>query len=223
MKKVGCMTLVMALCLTLCACGGGSKTNASNKMSKEDMLAAAEVVEPSQIAKDVNSNIAKAKQLYCGKALEVTGRVSSIKEDYVELSLSSSAVIDVYLPTEELLLLASGQKVTIVGKTNEELNEITASGPMGMEWVTKHFAMPEAYLVNDTFEVTGKLFGKNQSYAPAYNFDVGTSVTKLLYFADGVDLSVIESGSTFTVKGKIMLDDNNFSSDFVIRDAIIVK
>ena len=234
MKKALSLILALVLCLSLCACGsdkGKDNTNNTGKnpeattMSKEDMLAAAEVVTPSQITQDTNSNIAKAKQLYCGKVLEVTGVVAAVKENYVEIGVDTSvagAVIDVYLPTEELLLLESRQKVTIVGKTNDVTSETTSSGPMGMEWVKTHYTMPEAYLVNDTFEVSGKLFGKNQSYAPAYNFDDGTSVTKLLYFADGVDLSVIGSGATFTVKGKIYLGSIN-DTDFVIRDAIIVE
>lgn len=234
MKKLLSLILALVMCLSLCACGsdkGKDNTNNTGKnpeattMSKEDMLAAAEVVTPSQITQDTNSNIAKAKQLYCGKVLEVTGVVAAVKENYVEIGVDTSvagAVIDVYLPTEELLLLESRQKVTIVGKTNDVTSETTSSGPMGMEWVKTHYTMPEAYLVNDTFEVSGKLFGKNQSYAPAYNFDDGTSVTKLLYFADGVDLSVIGSGATFTVKGKIYLGSIN-DTDFVIRDAIIVE
>ncbi len=223
MKKVISLILALVLCLSLCACGGNGTSN--NTMSKEDMLAAAEVVTPSQITQDTNSNIAKAKQLYCGKVLEVTGRVASVKENYVEVGVDSKAngtVIDVYLPIEELVLLASGQKITIVGKTNEEFNEITSSDVMGFEWVKKHFVMPAAYLVEDTFEVSGKLFGKNQSYAPAYNFDDGTSLTKLLYFAEGVDASAIGADATFTVKGKIFLDSID-DTDFVIRDAIIVE
>ena len=238
MKKSIAMLLALVMCLSLCACSGGSETPKATEeatkateapteptMSKEDMLAAAEVVTPSQITQDTNSNIAKAKQLYCGKVLEVTGRVAAVKEDYVEIGVDSKAngtVIDVYLPLEELVLLASGQKVTIVGKTNEEFKEVASSDTMGFEWVKKHFTMPQAYLVEDTFEVSGKLFGKNQSYAPAYNFDVGTSVTKLLYFADGVDTSVIGSGEIFTVKGKIFLSSMN-DSDFTIRDAVIVQ
>ena len=231
MKKALSLLLALVLCLSLCACGGADEKNNTNKnpetttMSKEDMLAAAEVVTPSQITQDTKSNIAKAKQLYCGKILEITGVVAAVKENYVEIGVDTSvagAVIDVYLPAEELLLLESRQKVTIVGKTNDVTSETTSSGPMGMEWVKTHFTMPEAYLVNDTFEVSGKLFGKNQSYAPAYNFDDGTSVTKLLYFADGVDTSVIGSGATFTVKGKIFLGSIN-DTDFVIRDAIIVE
>ncbi len=228
MKRTLSIILALLMCLSLCACGsdnGKSNTNNNPEMSKEDMLAAAEVVTPSQITQDTKSNIAKAKQLYCGKILEVTGVVAAVKENYVEIGVDTSvagAVIDVYLPTEELLLLESRQKVTIVGRTNDVTSETTSSGPAGVEWVKTHFTMPEAYLVNDTFEVSGKLFGKNQSYAPAYNFDDGTSVTKLLYFADGVDTSVIGSGATFTVKGKIFLGSIN-DTDFVIRDAIIVE
>lgn len=228
MKKAMSIILALVLCLSLCACGsndGKSNTNNNLEMSKEDMLATAEVVTPSQITQDTKSNIAKAKQLYCGKILEVTGVVAAVKEDYVEIGVDTSvagAVIDVYLPAEELLLLESRQKVTIVGKTNDVTSETTSSGPAGVEWVKTHFTMPEAYLVNDTFEVSGKLFGKNQSYAPAYNFDDGTSVTKLLYFADGVDTNVIGSGATFMVKGKIFLDSID-DTDFVIRDAIIVE
>ncbi len=231
MKKALSLILALVMCLSMCACGGdNSKGNTSNKpetttMSKEDMLAVAEVVSPVQIEKDSNSNIAKAKQLYCGKVLEVTGVVASVKENYVEVGVDTSiagTVIDVYLPIEELLLLESRQKITIVGKTSEVINETTTSDSLGLEWSKTHFTMPEAYLVHDTFEIAGKLFGANQSYAPAYNFDVGTSVTKLLYFADGVDLSAIKSNTSFTVKGKIFLGSIE-DTDFVIRDAIIVE
>ena len=122
MKKAISLMLAIVLCLGLYACGG--KNSKSPQMSKEDMLAAAEVVTPSQITSDVNSNIAKAKQLYCEKVLEVTGRVASVKEDYVEVGVDSTTtgtVIDVYLPMEELVLLASGQKITIVAKNKRRI------------------------------------------------------------------------------------------------------
>ena len=73
------------MCLSLCACGSDSK------IGKEDMLAAAEVVTSSQITQDTKSNIAKAKQLYCGKVHEVTGMVATIKENYVEIGVDTTA------------------------------------------------------------------------------------------------------------------------------------
>ena len=235
MKRVLSLLLALVMCLSLCACGGGNDTPETTVpettvpepmvLSKDEMLAAAEVVTLSQIEIDINSNILKAKQLYCDKVLKVTGIVVSVQEDYVEVGIDTSVdgvVIDVHLPIEELLLLEKRQAVTIVGTTNDVVNETSSGSMMGLEWVKTHFTMPEAYLVNDTFEVSGKLFGINQSNAPAFNFDDGTSVTKLLYFADGVDLSAISSTSEITVKGKFFLAGPQ-NDTYVIRDAIIVE
>ena len=89
MKKLFAMCLALAMLLPLCACGaeGGSGTP---KMSKEDMLSSAESVDMKDFTDAVDNNIVSAKQLYCGKVLEVTGVVGEIKEDHIALVYEST-------------------------------------------------------------------------------------------------------------------------------------
>ena len=99
MKKAVSLILALMLLLSLCACGaeGGSGTS---QMSKEDMLSSAESVDMKDFTDAVDNNIVSAKQLYCGKVLEVTGVVGEIKEDHIALvyeSTYSGKIIDVYL------------------------------------------------------------------------------------------------------------------------------
>ena len=98
MKKAVSLILALMLLLSLCACGaeGGSDTS---QMSKEDMLSSAESVDMKDFTDAVDNNIVSAKQLYCGKILEVTGVVGEIKEDHIALvyeSTYSGKIIDVY-------------------------------------------------------------------------------------------------------------------------------
>lgn len=174
MKKVLSLILALILCLSLCACGGGNEesntdktspetidasepTNsediASTTMSKEEILSGATTMTFAEIAETTSNNKAKAKQLYCNKALEITAFVKEVEADYVTISshkytFSGDVVMDVYLPLDELVTLEPTQMITIVGLTSDTLD----SRSMADNLEQTYYEMPQAYLVSDRFE-----------------------------------------------------------------------
>lgn len=206
MKKALALFLALIMCQSLVACGGNEapkQTEASAAaaapaevpaMTKEKMLAAAESVSMTDINNAALENIVRAKADYCGKTMLVKGTVMEIKEDHIQLTASSSSmdiVLDVYLPLEEIVNLQRTQYVEVVGITTDEIEETTQTFS-GYDFTSQHFKMPSAYFVNDRVEVSGKLFGANQSYAPAWNFLFPNSnVAKLVYFSEDQDTSAL--------------------------------
>lgn len=219
MKKTISLLLALVLCLSLCACGGS--TTEDDAMTVDDMLAVAEEADAIQINDDYD-NQAKAKQLYCGKILKITGKVEEIHEDYILLGGAKKEycpAVWVYLSTDDIVLLEEGQQITIVGQTEAELRKTTGLVAMlGLE--SDFLEMKEAYLVADTFEVSGRFLGTNYSYAPAINLDVeGEYSAVLVYFSDPMVTFDIEFNQQITVSGKIVFDD----SDYDIFDATLVE
>ena len=208
MKKAVSLILALMLLLTLCACGeeGSSGTP---QMSKEDMLSSSESVDMKDFTDAVDNNIVSAKQLYCGKTLEVTGVVGEIKEDHIALvyeSTYSGKIIDVYLSTEELASLQLFQKIVVVGLT-EDTVETVSTTVRGYDTEELHFPMKQAYLVQDTFEVDGTLRTQDASYLPeiVFNFQIGDeSKLQNVYFSEEVDTSQIEWGTDMTIRGKLI-------------------
>ncbi|MBQ8502820.1 MAG: hypothetical protein IJ491_00900 [Clostridia bacterium] len=223
MKKIIALLLAAIMCLSLIACGGNNapETNETPtettapeevKMSKDEMLAIAEEYTAGDIQNDSIENIARAKQKYCNKTILLSGTVRNIQEDYIELSAMYSAnyIIDVYLSLDELVLLEQGQYITVVGTTTDEI--IDASENVAeYTFDYSHYQMPDAYFVKDTLEVTGILKGVSNSYAPAFNIQIGESnVLKLIYFAESVDTSTLEYGQEITFVAKAVSKNDNW-------------
>lgn len=223
MKKIIALFLAAIMCLSLIACGGNNapETNETPtettapeevKMSKDEMLAIAEEYTAGDIQNDSIENIARAKQKYCNKTILLSGTVRNIQEDYIELSAMYSAnyIIDVYLPIDELVMLEQGQYITVVGTTTDEI--IDASENVAeYTFDYSHYQMPDAYFVKDTLEVTGILKGVSNSYAPAFNIQIGESnVLKLIYFAESVDTSTLEYGQEITFVAKAVSKNDNW-------------
>ncbi len=205
MKKFVSLIMVAVMCLALASCGEKVPT-------KEEMLAVAEEFSANDIQNDSVENIVSAKQKYCNKTISVSGYVRNIKEDHVELSAfyGSNYIVDVYLSVDELAKLEQGQSITVVGNTTDEITSSTESA-VGSTFDFYHYQMPVAYLVKDRVEITGILKGENYSYKPAYNIQIGDSnVLKLIYFADGVDVSSLEKGKEAKFLVKAINDGNGF-------------
>lgn len=207
MKKIIALLSVLMLSILLCACG---KT-----MTKEEMMESALKVDQYQINNDSVQNAAKAKSLYCDAVLWVEGTVMAIEEDHFEMGTQDWR-IDVYLPAEELMNLRNKQTISVVGKTKKDTKKVeyTVSGHSG---TSTHYVMSDAYLVQDKFELTGKIMGTNASYG-GFNFKVGdSSYLKVLHFDESVDRSnaKVNEDGTITVRG--ILCDNH------IYDAVIVE
>ena len=209
MKKDLTLLIATLVCFSFVACGSSSK---ESKASKDDLLAVAEKCSATDIQNDSIENIVRAKQSYCNKTLLLDGTVRTINEDHIELSASYGAnyIIDVYLSEEELVLLESGQYITVVGTTTDEI--IDASENVAeYTFDYSHYQMPEAYLVGDTIEITAVLKGVNTSYAPAFNIQIGdNNVLKLVYFSDDVDTSTFTFGQEITFSAKAIFENNNW-------------
>lgn len=191
---------------------------AGSTMSKEEMMTQAIDVEAYMINNESFENFAKAKQTYCNQVMKLKGKIQAIGENYIELGCDSTYVIDVYLPIEEILSLEVGQNVLVVGQTTDEVMESSQNiGGYSFEYV--HYQMPTAYLVQDRFEIKGILKGVNNSYAPAFNIQIGDSnYLKLIYFADSVDTSTLEWGQEITFIAKCVKG----SLDWEYLDAEII-
>jgi len=218
MKKGIALLLALAICLSLCACGGTS----AQTMTMDEMLAVAEEADAVQIYKDCSDNLARVKESYCGKVVTITGGVKRIGEDYLIIGTPDeytrfSAVV--YLPTEDLISIESRQKITVVGKVDDELTEIEEE----LEDMSV-LNLKNAYLVTDRYEVSGANFGPNFSYYPAINFEVEENHCCLLYLKDEATLAKVGQlgyQEVFTVMGKIQYDSGPVGYD--VLDAVLVE
>ena len=208
MKKLLALMLSAAFLVSLAACGGGS-----GSMTKEEMLEVAEVADEVEIGNALFENIANAKQIYCGKVLEVTSLVSAIEEDRVSLS-QVGTFLTAYLPEEDIANLQPQQTITVVGITNDNIQtETQIMG--GTEWERQYLVMEEAYLVTDRYEFTGTLKSENDSYTGAWNVEFpGQSVQKVVYFDDGMDVSQY-MGEEITFTAQVI--------DFMYYNAVITQ
>lgn len=157
-------------------------------MTKEEMLGQAEKTTIEIINDEGTNNTARAQQLFCNKILLLEGTVSNISTDHITMypkyiSNAGFISVNIYLPIEDIANLDTMQKVTIVGKTEDNFDMLTA------------------YLVADTYETTGTLCGKNKSYDNAYNIEIdNNSYHRLIYFADGVEIPNDWAEITFSAK-----------------------
>ncbi len=197
MKKTVALLLTFIVCFSLCACG---------KASKEELLKSAEEVSASRLHDELGENIVKVKEQYVGKSYKVTGRVSYITEDYVDLGSLGGA--RVYLSNDELAKLEQGTYITVVGKfdgieTDEVRNDI-------------YITMKNAYFVTDEFEIEGKISQimlepnrKNYtvvSYAVVNTRFVGDVTNIKVYLTDNTSQEY-ENGDLIKAKGKISAGD----------------
>ncbi len=234
MKKLISAFLILSILLTLSACGGKSNsvdvpeqkaeettitTNSSETvMTKEELLSIAEEVAVYEIGNAMMSNQVSAKAQYCNKPFILTGKIWAIKDEYAQL-YSGNLLINVRLPIEELIKVETTQQITVVGVLGEDIEEKTEN-ISGMPWTFTCITMDNAYLVRDYYEISGKLYGVNPSFAPAWNILVPPedSVLRLVYFNESVDTSTLEYNSQITISARIVNDDFHDASIISIVD-----
>lgn len=161
MKKAISLLLALVMCLSLCACGGGSNapdtTDAPTettepeevKMSKEEMLNIA--VEIDDYRTEMKDNIARAEAKYVGNVYYITGHVSDISNDHLNVG-----DFTVYLPKEDIIKFSTGQKITVVGKIDSIAYDKVSDG-WGGYILQCSGVMSNAYFVTDITELTGIL------------------------------------------------------------------
>lgn len=188
-KKFLALLLAVMMPLSLAACGGDTdsadKSNSAASSSQTDageenagqgmeaMLEAAETEGFDQIEAACNDNILNAQDAYVGKIYRYTGLVRQISADAARIDAADTGyAIDVKLSTDELKQLSTVTYVDIVGKISS-LNGGNSSR------VT--IEMGEAYLVGDTFTITGELlFGYLND--PSQGFDARDALGKEEYW-----------------------------------------
>ena len=169
MKKAISLLMVLVVCLSLCACGGGTDDHEATetptettapevaKLTKDELLAKASSITNDE-AKSALSNPAFANSLV-GNTYIIYGKVWNIEVDHLVIEIHTedengnkytyggdSLQIHAYIPNEDLIKASLGSMVTVVGEINsleqvkEEYNYVDASA----------LIMENAYLVDET-------------------------------------------------------------------------
>ena len=153
MKRTITVILILALVVSLVACGNSNNDQVidnppeQSKMSKEEMLTIAEEVDTADIFTETNNNQVKAESLYCGKVLKLSGEVVKIERDHIVIlcdGYNFSVLIDVYLSTEEIAMVNNSQIIAVVGNVSklEEREETWSTGNL----TSFYYVMDVAYL-----------------------------------------------------------------------------
>lgn len=230
MKKLLALMLTAALALSLTSCGGDSgagynntpstgngdttgtdtpngggedSTQATESMTKEEMLQVAEEVSWVDIQNASVENIARAKQQYCDKVMQLDGKIWSIEEDHVVIGSSgANYLVDVYLPLDEIITLENQQVITVVGKTTDEIID-TTENVAEYSFDFSYYQMPNAYLVKDTVEWNCKTRGPsmNNDYDWIVEFE-GSNILHHVYFSDSVDITTLGLAMELKLSGK---------------------
>ena len=150
MKKFGKLFAVLLSLIIIICCAACSKT-----ASKEDMLAVASKLDNVQFFNDVRNNPLTAEDKYLNNYYIISGYVDSVEKDCAKFSNGFT----VYLNDEELKKINKFEKVEIVGEmislANEEVNKVVGGTTSSATKVVAE--VRNAYITNNTFEVTGKI------------------------------------------------------------------
>lgn len=235
------MTLV--LCLSLCACNYESETAdevdnsvASSEQdedvsvnavpTKDEMLAVSSELDLSELWKQSEKNIAKARSEYCNKTFQCSAAIYKIEENSIILS---NILLDdrdhnrlkVYLSLEDILQLESGQYVTIVGQISDTIE------PYGS---FSQYSMDSAYLVSSTYTKTGKYhsYSATDGTHPADDCLECTTDSGESYYIELVNDTehnyALPDGAEITVEGKLFVNDDyaSYSADQKIKATNII-
>ena len=173
------------------------------------MLEQATEAQAHEIDNASNENMALAKQNYCNQVLKLTGQITKIAEDHIELG-TGIYVVDVYLPVDELVTLQTNQQVTIVGQTTDSI-EKDSNG-------ISHYQMPTAYFVTDHYEVRCVIQTSGIKLINAEGKQVDGIRT--VHWAEGVDNSQY-TWQEVTISAKFIY--NSTTAKWEYHDATIVE
>lgn len=214
MKKTIAILLVFVSLFAYAGCGNqeAEEENPSGKvLTKEELLQDAIELDFMDFSVGVYDNTAKVKLNYCGKNVVLTGFIDDITEKEVVffrvldgLSSGNCAEIRVPLPMESLATFDKRQQITVVGHMTEDFS--TETRPHGeYTFNVKSFSMDTAYLVQDRWTVTGKVYVQTDSYSKADWYlaeplDKETETRTDLYFRDGVAIPKEKTSVSLSVK-----------------------
>lgn len=210
MKRITTILLAAALVLSMAACGG--VTAKSGEMTKEEMLAVAEELSLSDMREDVDSNKAKAS-LYTGNVYSVSAYVAEIETNYVVLGYDGSHItnIRVYLPTDDLISLEEGIKITVVGEMGEYNVEEKQVAQHTLPY--PYFNMENAFFVSDTYEITGTISELNMSleYAMSLSETIDSAPSMFFSLVDGNGTTHYVDCESYS-KGEVTILENTYAT-----------
>ena len=207
MKKYIVALLALVMCMSLCACGGGTTTPEGSEgepstpenaqQTKDELLAAASPLTRDELEKSIG-NLAYAKSLI-GNTYTFGGEIWTVEEDravitfYITEESSNYAtaanvmVASLYLSSDELISLEVEQRLSFVGK----LDDVSSHEETIPDWGTQtvvDMVFKNATIVSDRFEQTGKLHSQNASYGDnAWNIEFpGNPYLTVVHFREDV-------------------------------------
>ena len=115
MKKILAMLLTITMCISMAACGG-----ADPKAKEAELVASTPMLNLDELWYSMYANEASAKMNYDGKMFQVKVTVLNIGTNSFEYiykdDWGSTHFFEVYLPTETLATLTSGEHITVLGE-----------------------------------------------------------------------------------------------------------
>ena len=115
MKKILAMLLAITMCISITACGG-----ADPKAKEAELVASTPMLNLDELWYSMYANEASAKMNYDGKMFQVKVTVLNIGTNSFEYiykdDWGSTHFFEVYLPTETLATLTSGEHITVLGE-----------------------------------------------------------------------------------------------------------
>lgn len=199
--------------------GGGEDSTTEPTMTKEEIIEQATKVSIIDIHNAMMDNKLRAKEQYCNTPILVDGKILEIEDDHIVLVNGGSmleTLIDVYLPTDDLIKLSTNQRVLIAG-INSDFEERSDSWG-GSPWNTTHYIMDTAYIADTKFEITGTLNEVNGKFS-VKKVNGDGSIMHDITFADGIDKELYY-GKEITVYGEMIYKTNGFLD---ILDAEIIE
>ena len=177
MKKVLSLVMVLAITLSLAACGGNNSTTTNQTTTPTETEASTQDAAPldfESIIAEYKENKISAEDNYFNKNYLLTGGVWEFNDDSVMiLCLDSSYFATVKMPREDMKKFSKDDVITVCGKLtsfgdpNDSILQLTLS---------------DAHYVDNITELTGKVDNYH-----AYDYDLNTIYASIAvpYFKDG--------------------------------------
>ncbi|MBD5162439.1 MAG: hypothetical protein HDT14_10595 [Oscillibacter sp.] len=212
MKRLLALTLAAALALSLVACGGSGGTGDNStpgggngdttSTDKPGNESNATAFSYSSFISAFNDNELKAKSTYIGGNYKISAFVRNVESDFCILEILGAVAQDyvfkVELPTDDLMELSKGQRVTVEG-TIEAIEG-------------RQILVTSASLVSDSFEIEATVlslvYASTSSDKPYYctamvdSMDNSSNILCNIYL-DGDSLATLEVQQRIAVSGNV--------------------
>lgn len=223
MKRTVLLILAIAFCISLAACKNAA-AKAEPTLTKEQMLATAEITNFRKLNDETQKDPAGAKALFCDKALKMTGFIVAIEADHVKLGAADPAlmmphVMDVYLSADAMTLLKKDQLITVLGTTTDTVGtrSVTISGT---DYEQKFYTMTPAYLISESYDCTIQIkCNEFSTEGKAGSYICDQLKLKPLYLPEGMDITAIKRSCILKYDAKIFFVGDHY----IIRNEVLIE